>query len=170
MRHNDHRPEASKARQRLIELRSLGLRSAALAALALILSMYLTPTEARADTCQRTDFEAVVDGAAETLRSLTQQHSPVFQGKLRQLREKRGWTHEQFLAEGAKFVRDEKIAEYDDKSEQLLARINSAGDGGGKTPDCALLATLKGNMTALVETQNAKWTHMFSKLDAELVK
>lgn len=166
MRHNRHRPEATKAPQG-----SMGQQARAVA-MGLVLSygFGVSISTARADACQRTDFEAVVDGAAETLRSLTQQHSPVFQAKLRQLREKRGWGHEQFLAEGAKFVRDEKIAEYDDKSEQLLARINSAGDGGSKTPDCSLLTTLKANMTALVETQNAKWSYMFGKIDTELTK
>jgi hypothetical protein len=163
MRQRHQRQKANKVRRRTV-----GFRVLVIAALCIGSSLALQPKPARAETCQRTDFEAVVDGAAETLRSLTQQHSPIFQGKLRQLREKRGWGHEQFLAEGAKFVRDEKITEYDDKSEQLLARINSAGDGGGKTPDCALLATLKANMAALVETQNAKWSHMFGKLDAEL--
>ena len=125
---------------------------------------------AAAQTCERAEFEAVVDGAAETLRTLTQKFSPAFQAKLRQLREKRGWSQEQFLAEGARFVRDEKTTEFDEKSEQLLAEINSTGNTGSAKPDCTLLVKLKGAMQSLVETQNAKWAYMFGKIDSELGK
>ena len=34
-----------------------------------------------------------------------------------------------------------------------------------KTPDCALLLELRARMRVLVDTQNAKWTYMFKKLD-----
>ena len=123
-------------------------------------------------TCTRTDFEAVVDGAAETLRTLTQKNSPSFQAKLRQLKDKRGWSHDQFLAEGTRFVRDDKITEFEDKSGELLARINGAGSDAGpqKAIDCSQLPELQANMTALVDLQTAKWTYMFGNIDAELAK
>ena len=123
-------------------------------------------------SCPRAEFEAVVDDAAEALRNLTQKNSPAFQAKLRQLKDKRGWSHEQFLAGGARFVRDDKIAEFDDKSDGLLARINGAGNeaGGTSASDCRRLADLRANMGALVEIQNAKWAYMFGNIDAELAK
>ncbi len=37
-----------------------------------------------------------------------------------------------------------------------------------KTPDCALLLELRARMKVLVDTQNAKWTYMFKKLDTAL--
>lgn len=120
--------------------------------------------------CEKADFEAVVDGAAQTLRVIQQKQTPAFQAKLRALKEKRGWSHEQFLSEAARFVKDDRIAEFDEKSERLLLEINSTGDGGGKTPDCAVLAKLKAAMAALVETQNAKWAYMFQQVDAALAK
>lgn len=121
-------------------------------------------------TCEKAEFEAVVDGAAQTLREIQQKHTPVFQAKLRALKEKRGWTHEQFLKEAARFVRDEKIAEFDEMSERLLIEINSTGDGGGAKPNCAVLVKLRSAMAALVETQNAKWAYMFREVETALAK
>ena len=121
-------------------------------------------------TCQRADFETVVDLAAETLRDLNQKNTSVFQGKLRQLKDKRGWTHDQFLKEGAPLVSDDKITAYNEQSEDLLARINGAGASGGQSakPDCKVLAALRANMQALVDAQTAKWAYMFGKVEIEL--
>ena len=123
-------------------------------------------------SCSRTEFEAVVDDAGALLRALTQKNSPSFQAKLRELKDKRGWTHVQFLAEGARFVRDDKISAFEDQSSNLLAKINGAGDGAAntKTPDCSRLAGLKADMATLVAIQSDKWTYMFGNIDAELAK
>jgi hypothetical protein len=121
--------------------------------------------------CIRADFEAVVAGAADALRTITQQNSPSFQAKLRALKDKRSWSHEQFLAEGTRFVRDDKITAFDEKSGDLLARINDAGGNASETHgNCTQLSELKANMTALVDLQTAKWTYMFTNLDAELAR
>ena len=122
--------------------------------------------------CAKADFEAVVDDAAGALRDLNLQNKPAFQEKLRQLKDKRGWTHDAFLKEAAPFVRDDKIAVYDQDSERLLTDISTLGQEGADapTPDCALLGDLKTRMQTLVDTQTAKWTYMFSKLDAALAQ
>jgi hypothetical protein len=123
-------------------------------------------------SCSKTDFEAVVDEAAGALRGLAQQNTPQFQAKLRQLKTKRGWSDDQFLKEAEPLVRDEKIAGFDEKSAELLARITGAGQAGasGDAPDCTLLVGLRASMTSLVETQKAKWAYMFDKIDKELRK
>ena len=117
-------------------------------------------------TCSKADFESVVDEAASALRGLAQQNTPQFQAKLRQLKAKRGWSDDQFLKEAEPLVRDDKIAEFDQKSETLLLRITDGGQAGA--PDCSLLAGLRASMATLVETQQAKWTYMFGKIDREL--
>lgn len=124
------------------------------------------------DPCGRADFEAVVEEAAGGLRDLNTENKPAFQDKLRQLKTKRGWTHDQFLREAAPFVRDDKIAEFDTRIEELLGAIGAMGQEGAnaKKPDCALLLELRARMKVLVETQIAKWSYMFSKIDAELGK
>lgn len=125
---------------------------------------------AQATACSKADFQSAVDTAAGALRDLTQKNTPAFQGKLRGLKDKRGWSHEQFLKEAAPFVLDDKIGDYDTKSEDLLNNIVAMGQEGAMAakPDCTLLDKLKGIMQGLVETQQAKWKYMFDKLDAEL--
>ena len=122
--------------------------------------------------CSKVDFEAVVDEAGDALRALAQQNTPPFQAKLRQLKTKRGWSDERFLAEAEPLVRDETIAGFDRKSDELVSRITSAGQSGagGQAPDCALLASLRASMATLVETQKAKWAYMFDKIENELRK
>ena len=122
--------------------------------------------------CERAEFEAVVDEAAAALRDLNAKNKPDFQEKLRQLKDKRGWSHDQFLSEAAPFVRDDKIAVYDQESEQLLDDISSLGQEGAeaKTPDCTLLSELRARMKVLVDTQSAKWSYMFEKLGAALAQ
>jgi hypothetical protein len=123
-----------------------------------------------AASCSKAEFEAVVDDAAAALRDLNNKHRPEFQEKLRQLKDKRGWSNDQFLKEAAPFVKDEEIEVFDSKSNELLAKISTMGQEGSaaKAPDCAMLSDLKAQMAVLVETQTAKWAYMFTKLDKEL--
>jgi hypothetical protein len=125
-----------------------------------------------AGVCEKAEFEAVVDEAAAALRDLNMQNKPAFQEKLRDLKDKRGWDHDAFLKQAAPFVRDDRIAVYDQESERLLTDISTLGQEGAEapTPDCALLADLKKRMQTLVDTQTAKWTYMFQKLDAALAQ
>lgn len=122
---------------------------------------------AKAQTCARADFEAVIDQASATLVQVTQKNAPAFQAKLRALKDKRGWSNDQLMKEGAVYVRDETIAGYDDRSEQLLIKINSQG---GASADCKVLDELRAAMSALVETQTAKWAYMVDKIDKELAR
>ena len=127
---------------------------------------------AQAPQCSKADFEAVVDEAAGALRDLARQNTPAFQGKLRQLKGKRGWSDDQLVKEAEPLVRDDKIAGFDEKSEEFLLRITSGGQAGAahSAPDCKLLAELRAVMGSLVETQKAKWAYMFEKIEAELRK
>jgi hypothetical protein len=130
------------------------------------------PPPAGGQSCTKVEFEDVVDEAAAALRDLTFKNKPTFQEKLRELKDKRGWSHDQFLKEAAPFVRDDKIAVFDQESERLLSDISSQGQEGAeaKTPDCALLLELRARMDVLVKTQAAKWAYMFEKLNAALAQ
>ncbi len=133
-----------------------------------IAMFFASAATAFAAACPRTDFEAIVDEASATLVQLNQKNTPVFQAKLRALKDKRGWSHEQFIKEGAPFVRDDTIASLDDTSQQLLVTINTQSNGDGA--DCKALADLRAAMSRLVETQNLKWSYMFDKIEKELGK
>jgi hypothetical protein len=118
---------------------------------------------------------ALSQGAAcakAALRDLAQENTPQFQAKLRELKDKRSWSNDEFLKQAEPLVRDETIAGYDKKSEELVARI--AGGGGRSeadpAPDCTLLTGLQADLKLLVETQQAKWTHMLAKVQRELAK
>jgi hypothetical protein len=123
-------------------------------------------------TCQKSEFEAVVEESATVLRDLNAKNKPTFQEKLKQLKDKRGWTHEQFMTEAAPLVRDEKIEEFDQQTDELVTAMSTMGQEGAaaQTPDCALLLELRARLKALVDTQNAKWAYMFEKLETELWK
>jgi hypothetical protein len=130
------------------------------------------PVRAEDVACAKADFEAVVEEAAGALRELNVKNKPLFQEKLRSLKDKRAWSHDQFLQEAAPFVRDEKIEAFDQSTDELLSAISTMGQEGAaaNAPDCALLLELRARMRRLVETQTSKWKSMFGKIDAEYAK
>ena len=152
------------------------MRAGLVGVIALVLALARAqgaPPSARAETpCSKADFEAVVDEAAAALRNLNHQNTPQFQARLRQLKDKRGWSHEQFLVEAAPFVRDDAIAGFDQKSEDFLTRITQGGQSQATAAslNCGLLVELRGSLASLVQTQKAKWTYMFEKINVELAK
>lgn len=123
-------------------------------------------------TCQKEDFEAVVEATASSLRDLNSKNRPEFQEKLRELKLKRNWNQNEFMEKAAPFVRDDKTAVYDKSTDELLSAISSMGREGAsaESPDCAILLELRARMNVLVDTQTAKWQYMFDKLNAELAK
>jgi hypothetical protein len=130
-----------------------------------------SPTvDAAPAACVKKDFETVVDQSAAALRDLNIQNRPRFQEKLRALKTKKAWTDDQFLKEAVPYVKDDQIDTYDRKTNELLNWIASMGDEGSAsaTPDCSLYQVLRGHMSQLVDTQNAKWNYMFRKIDAAL--
>jgi hypothetical protein len=123
-------------------------------------------------TCTKEEFESVVEDAAAKLRDLNNENRPAFQEKLRELKDKRRWTHDEFIEKAKPFVRDDKTVVYDQTTDELLSAIASMGQEGAAsaTPDCAILLELRARMKVLVDTQTEKWSYMFEKLDAELAK
>ncbi|MFM7083514.1 MAG: hypothetical protein ACKOW3_00710 [Hyphomicrobium sp.] len=120
-------------------------------------------------TCRKEDFESVVDKAAGVLRDLNFKNKPHFQDKLKELKEKRGWSDAVFEKEAPRFVKDEEIDRLDSQTLDLLAKITAMGDEGSsaKLPNCSLLETLQKYMQDLIDTQTEKWTYMFQKIDTE---
>lgn len=126
---------------------------------------------AKAENCAKSVFEAVVGEAAGALRDLNTTMRPPFQQKLRELKEKRGWTQDEFLTRAAPLVQDDRISEFDDTSAEMLTEIESMGAEGAKAaPDCVRLAEVRARMAKLVEVQKAKWAYMFGKVETELGK
>jgi transcriptional regulator with XRE-family HTH domain len=137
-----------------------------------LLLAFVPGASAQSVGCTREDFAAAVDQAAAGLRALNHERRPEFQARLRALRQKRGWSQEQFITEAAPFVRDTEIEAFEARSDEALSKVTEMGQEGAqaKSPDCRLLAELRSYMQALVEIQSAKWTYMFQKIDTELAK
>lgn len=165
------RTAASKqCREKVVPTARASRRVCMIAASLTLFSPSLLVGQAEA-ACTREDFEEIVEQATTALRSLASQNRPGFQDKLRLLREKRGWSHEQFVTAAAPFVRDDTIVALDQKSARLLADINRLGEGGSRAssePDCSLLAPLRTSLEGMVSAQTEKWRYMFAKIDAEL--
>jgi hypothetical protein len=127
---------------------------------------------AQAPGCAKSDFEGVVNEAGAVLRDLNRKNTPVFQAKLRTLKETRNWGNDEFLKQAEPFVRDERIVAYDQKSEELLVRITGGGQTGtaAKQADCDLLTELRAALGVLLETQKEKWAYMMAKIEQELGK
>ena len=69
-------------------------------------------------------------------------------------------------------MQDERIAGYDQRSNDLLNKLNSMGEAGAaaSTPDCKLLETCVATMKSLIDTQIEKWAYMFAKIERGLVE
>ncbi|MEZ5815781.1 MAG: hypothetical protein R3D44_01705 [Hyphomicrobiaceae bacterium] len=147
--------------------------SSRLGVVALVAALWTgAPLAANAQACSRADFETAVAEAAQALRALNRDNKPVFQAKLRQLKAKKGWTHDQFLAEAAPIVQDQKIAAFDDEAAAFLARIEQLGAEGtsAASPDCGRLEEVRQSMAKLVAVQKAKWAYMFERVGAALAQ
>jgi hypothetical protein len=122
--------------------------------------------------CTRDAFEQAVGQSAAALRDLTGKNRPVFQTRLRELKDKRGWDHDQFLKLAAPIVQDDRTEAFDKESAALLDEIQRMGAEGSAapTPDCLALARLKGNMDALVASQKGKWAYLIEKVERELAR
>ncbi|HML30495.1 MAG TPA: hypothetical protein PKE16_16990 [Hyphomicrobium sp.] len=120
--------------------------------------------------CVKEDFELVVEEAAGSLRDLNAKNRPLFQEKLRQLKDKRHWSHDEFIEKAKPFVKDEKTEVYDKTTNELLSAIAAMGQQSAEAtePDCSRMQELRARMKLLVDTQSAKWTYMFQKLDTKL--
>lgn len=114
-----------------------------------------------------------MDEAGSTLRKINGRQKPEFQAKLRALREKRKWSDEEFRTKALPYVQDETITEFDDRIRQSLFEITNLGttdEEPGAAPDCSLLEELRASLSNLVSSLEAKWAHMFAKIDKALAE
>jgi hypothetical protein len=132
--------------------------------------LFAGPAAAQDPACTREAFEEAVGLSAAALRDLTGQNRPIFQTRLRELKDKRGWDHNQFMREAAPIVQDARTDAYDRESAALLEEIQRMGAEGSAaaTPDCEALAHLKSRMQALVDAQRGKWAYLIDKVEQEL--
>jgi hypothetical protein len=153
--------------------------------LALIVAMPFASGAALAETCDQAAFTAVVDEARGRLEALNAENKQQFQQKLGELREKHGWTKDDFVKNARPLVKDAEIASFDARHEELLTKVPSIGQTdqpvatlAGIAPAaeqasdsrCIMLGELRSLMGQVIENTRAKWAYMHGKTDAALTQ
>jgi hypothetical protein len=110
------------------------LRHVAVAYFLAVATFLAAPASAQDPGCTREAFESVVGQSAAALRDLTGKNRPLFQARLRDLKDKRGWAHDQFLKEAAPIVQDARTDAFDKPSSELLSDIQRMGAEGSAAP------------------------------------
>lgn len=132
-----------------------------LAALALVLAH----AGALAATCTADDFAAAVDKSGAQLRAFNAEALPKLLGRLKQLKEKKGWDEEKSLDS----VRDDRTTKLDAEAEDLIIKIDMLGRPPEKgPPDCSKLAELEAAGIELLAVMKAKSTYTLAKLDTQI--
>jgi hypothetical protein len=140
--------------------------------------------QASAEDCGQGAFSAVVSEARTELQTLNTQNKQTFQKKLISLKQREGWSDEDYLVNARPFVQDDQIAAFDSRNEELLAQVPKLGKEvrsvaslAGVAPSlqpiadrrCEMLGELRGLMSDVVENARAKWAYLHGKADAALI-
>jgi hypothetical protein len=152
---------------------------------ALIVALPFASGAALAENCDQAAFSAVVDEARNRLEALNIENKQEFQQKLGELREKRGWSKDDFVKNARPLVQDAGIASFDARHEELLTRVPKIGQAdrpvaslagiapaGESASDsrCVMLDELRSLMGQVIENTRAKWAYMHGKTDAALTQ
>ncbi len=138
---------------------------------------------AAASECGQDAFSAAVADARAALERLSAEHRGSFQQKLMTIKQREGWSDEDYRANARPLVQDERIAAFDARNEELLAQVPAIGRQArsvaslaGAAPSvepsadrrCAMLEELRAVMDGVVANARAKWAYMQGKADAAL--
>ena len=149
---------------------SMGVVRIAILALAVIgLALSAPRGAALAAGCTADDFARAVDEAGAALRALNLDNAPKLGAKLRQLRQKKGWSESDDEEMAHDYLSDAKLSNFDATANELLARIDTLGrPAASGAPDCAKLDDLKAASLELIAVMKAKASYTMAKIDGEL--
>ena len=122
-----------------------------------------------AETCAAEQFSREVDRAGEALRGFNSEMAPKLQSRIRELKSAKGWKESDFQNLAQQYLFDDRIAEYDNKANKLLDRLDelgSTGELGGA--DCAKLKELKTTGIELLDVMREKSAYTLAKIDKEI--
>ena len=151
---------------------------------ALMVALPFASGAALAENCDQAAFSAVVSEVRGKLDALNTRNKQEFQQKLGKLREKHGWSKDDFVKNASPLVQDAEIASYDARHKVLLAKVSQIGLAdqsvaslAGVAPTtglaasdrrCIMLDELRSVMGEVIENTRAKWVYMHGKTDAAL--
>lgn len=120
-----------------------------------------------AQSCTNEEIARVVDAAGASLRAFNAENSPRLQAKLRQLRDKKGWSDAEFEERSIEILHDARVEELDRQANEILTRIDTLGaaDDSGK-PDCTRLGDVQAASVELLATMRAKSAYIMARADA----
>jgi len=128
----------------------------------------LVQQPARAD-CKAEDFAAAVDKSGAELRAFNGEALPKLQERLKQLKDKKGWSDADYEDKAMATVRDERTAKLDAEAEDLIIKIDQLGRPPESGPiDCTKLTELEAASLELLAVMKAKSTYALAKLDAAI--
>jgi hypothetical protein len=122
-----------------------------------------------AQSCTQNQVADAVDKSGAALRAINAERGPKLQARMRQLKDKRGWSDAEYEEKAFMALQDKKIAAFDEQSNDLLARIDTLGALVPQSEaDCAKIAELTAASLELQATMRAKTAYMTQRLDALL--
>ena len=77
--------------------------------------------------CTPEDFAAAVDRSGSALRAFNEEALPKLQEKLKQLKERRGWSDAEYEEKGLGNLRDARSSQFDTDAEELIVKIDTLG-------------------------------------------
>ena len=119
--------------------------------------------------CSKEDFGKAVDQAGAALRKLNADNAPRLRAKMRELKDRKGWSDADFEEKAVAAVQDERIETYNAQANDLLAKLDALGSiEPANEADCSKLQELGAAGLELQATIKAKAAYTLSKLDQML--
>ena len=123
----------------------------------------------RAETCTPEQFRKVVDEAGAVLRRLNAESQPGLQGGFRKLKNKFGWSDDEYMDKANALLSDRQSEAYDAKAGELLVKLDQLNEGPvGSVQDCARLGELEATALELQATVKVKTRYMLARIDGQL--
>ena len=121
----------------------------------------------QAEPCTSEAFRKIVDDTGAALRRLHTETQPRLQSGFRRLKEKRGWSEDDYLDKANTLLTDEKSDVFDAKAGELLAKLDRlAEDAPIAAPDCPRLAELEATAIELRAAVRAKTQYMLARIES----
>src|SRR5262245_8729800 len=110
------------------------------------------------------DFGRAVDQAGAALRKLNADNAPRLRAKMRELKDRKGWSDADFEEKAMAAVQDERIEAYNAQANDLLAKLDALGSIEPATEaDCNKIQDLGAAGLALQGTIKARAAYTLSR-------
>lgn len=149
-------------------LKTVRLYAAAVLGSALLIATAPTMAETP-PACRAADFATAVDKSGATLRAFTLDAQPKLQERMRRYSEVKKLDTADYEAAALDAIGDDKLTALDEKSANMLLRIDSLGRvPDGQEPDCSKLNDIASLSRELLAVMKEKSDYMLARLDAKI--